>query len=75
MVVLYDEFDEYGVVECDECEEVEDEFEGKTFQEFWAAAKAAGWRAYKIGGKWRHSCPSCVAKFRMDKNGQTRMEI
>lgn len=31
------------------------------FEILLADARAAGWRASRIDGEWRHRCPSCVA--------------
>lgn len=45
---------------CDNCGEF---VEGDDFNEMWEAAKAAGWKARKIGEEWFHRCPdpSCQA--------------
>jgi hypothetical protein len=35
------------------------------FEILLADAKAAGWRASRIEGEWRHRCPSCIASGRI----------
>ena len=49
---------------CDGCPEVyevtdPDEVDACVFEEVWAAARKAGWRAFKAGGEWEHYCPGC----------------
>lgn len=49
------------VFACDACD---DEFrvpKATGFDEAWAAAKAEGWTAAKVGNNWFHSCPACPA--------------
>ena len=59
MTTDFDRDDHILRLECDKCG-TEDEFDGDTFQEAWADAKADGWRAYKDDSdEWCHSCPNC----------------
>jgi hypothetical protein len=47
------------VFSCDSCDAT---FEGSPDDDFvhaWAAAKAEGWKARKIGKEWVHACPDC----------------
>ena len=52
-------------LDCDACPEV---YEPATlgrgsaqreWSEMWAYARAAGWRARKVGEDWKHFCPDC----------------
>jgi len=47
---------------CDKCTETYDAETG-IFAEAWQDAKRQGWRAFKEGDVWCHSCPDCSAKF------------
>lgn len=66
MIDTYSEERGFGVISCDSCP-CEDEYEGDTWQEFYAAAKADGWRARKEMGKWVHACPACVEDFKQQQ--------
>lgn len=67
MTVDYVDGAGYGIISCNDCPE-EDEFEGDDFSEFFAAAKADGWRARKTDRGWKHQCPACVEAER-EENG------
>ena len=54
------------VIECDTCGE-EDEAEGDDFHEAWDYWKGFGWRAYKSGDEWEHSCPGCVEEWKRSR--------
>lgn len=48
------------VLTCDSCdEEFDGDWDADEFSEMWAAAKAEGWKAKKIGGDLVHGCPVC----------------
>jgi hypothetical protein len=49
---------------CDErgCGNFLEEEEPRDFEEFVAAARAAGWETLKSEGAWVHRCPDCREK-------------
>jgi len=60
MSAKFDRYEGLLTVECDKCSAAGEEYDGGTFQEAWADAKADGWRAWKDDAdEWCHSCPNC----------------
>lgn len=55
------------VFHCDECPEVRETGESD-FNTAWQSAKRDGWRSFKKGSEWLHSCPSCVEDFARNNN-------
>ncbi len=47
---------------CDKCPETYEASTGQ-FGAAWAEAKTEGWRAFKLGADWCHSCPDCSQRF------------
>lgn len=54
------------VFTCDKCPETL-ETEHDEWDTAWPVAKEAGWRAFRLGKDWRHSCPDCVEKWRQSQ--------
>lgn len=51
------------VIHCDSCSE-EEEADVDDWTDAWSEWKRNGWRSYKMGDEWRHSCPACVADWK-----------
>jgi hypothetical protein len=50
-----------SVLQCDACDEL---FEGDLSEEYtdvWHCAKAEGWEARQVSGRWVHVCPYCAS--------------
>jgi ribosomal protein L37AE/L43A len=50
------------IFSCDKCAEIYEPTTG-IFGPAWQEAKTEGWRAFKQGDVWCHSCPDCSLKF------------
>lgn len=50
------------VFSCDKCAETYDASTG-VWHDAWTEAKTEGWRAFRLGTDWCHSCPDCSQKF------------
>jgi hypothetical protein len=46
-------------IECNHCEESDSFTDEPSFGDGWLTAIRHGWRAYRNGNEWTHSCKSC----------------
>ena len=51
------------VFSCDKCPETYDATTG-VWADAWQEAKSLGWRSYKTGTEWCHSCPDCIEEWK-----------
>ncbi len=54
---------------CDDCGEPHTATSAQDRVILLADAKADGWRTYKVGERWHHACPACVAVWAAEMNG------
>lgn len=63
--------DGYQKLSCDECGiEQEEEFASDDFNDMIASAKTDKWKIRPDGdmqGAWRHTCPTCSTRSRLDR--------